>query len=103
WGVTPIDAQNHDGTPSAVYSFTYSWPNDTTLPLNDLDSRPQVLDPPFSWTAIPGAAYYKVDVNTDSNFPSGSNVCCTGKTGATSLTPVTLLTAAPPYSGRVTP
>ena len=29
WGVTPIDAQSHDGTPSDVYSFTYSWPNDT--------------------------------------------------------------------------
>jgi hypothetical protein len=103
WGVTPIDAQNHDGTPSAVYSFTYSWPNDTTLSLNDLDSRPEVFDPQFSWTAIPGAAYYKVDVNTDSNFPSGSNVCCTGKTVATSLTPVTLLPAAQAYYWRVTP
>ena len=103
WGVTPIDAQSHDGSPSTVYSFTYSWPNDTTLSLNDLDQRPEVFDPQFSWTEIPGAAYYKVDVNTDPNFPSGSNVCCSGKTVATSLTPVTLLPAAQSYYWRVTP
>ena len=62
-----------------------------------------MFDPQFSWTAIPGAAYYKVDVNTDPNFPSGSNVCCSGKTVATSLTPVTLLPAAQQYYWRVTP
>src|SRR5436190_18082925 len=103
WGVTPIDAQDHDGTASSVYSFNYSWPNDTTLSLNDLDPRPEVFDPQFSWTAIPGASYYKVDVNTDPNFPSGSNVCCTGKTVATSLTPTTLLPAAQADYWRVTP
>ena len=103
WGVTPIDAQSHDGTPSDVYSFTYSWPNDTTLSLNDLDSRPEVFDPQFSWTAIPGAAYYKVDVNTDPNFPSGSNVCCSGKTVATSLTPGDAPAGGAAYYWRVTP
>ena len=30
WGVTPIDAEGHDGTASDVFSFSYSWPTDTT-------------------------------------------------------------------------
>jgi hypothetical protein len=103
WQVTPIDAEGNQGTPSPVFTFNWSWPNDTTLTLNDLDPSSQVFDPQFSWTAIPGAAYYKVDVNTDANFPSGSNVCCTGYTVATTLAPTTLLPAAQSYYWRVTP
>ena len=103
WQVTPVDAEGNQGTPSAVFSFNWSWPNTTTLTLNDLDPSSQVFDPQFSWTAIPGAAYYKVDVNTDPNFPSGSNVCCTGFTVATSLAPTILLPAANSYYWRVTP
>jgi hypothetical protein len=103
WQVTPIDAEGNLGTASPVYSFNWSWPNNTTLTLNDLDPSSQVFDPQFSWTAIPGAAYYKVDVNTDPNFPSGSNVCCSGYTVATSLAPTTLLPAAQSYYWRVTP
>ena len=103
WQVTPIDAEGNLGTPSEWFTFTWSWPTDTTLTLNDLDPSPQVFDPQFSWTPVPGAAYYKVDVNTDPNFPSGSNVCCTGYTVATSLAPTTLLPAAKSYYWRVTP
>jgi hypothetical protein len=103
WQVTPVDAEGNQGTPSSVFSFNWSWPNTTALTLNDLDPSSQVFDPQFSWTAIPGAAYYKVDVNTDPNFPSGSNVCCTGFTVATSLAPTILLPAANSYYWRVTP
>jgi hypothetical protein len=103
WQVTPVDAEGDLGTPSDWFSFTWSWPNDTTLTLNDLDPSSQVFDPQFSWTPIAGAAYYKVDVNTDPNFPSGSSVCCDGYTVATSLTPTTLLPAAQNYYWRVTP
>jgi hypothetical protein len=103
WQVTPIDAEGNLGTPSPVFDFNWSWPNDTTLTLTDLDPSTQVFDPRFSWTPISGAAYYKVDVNTDPNFPSGSNVCCTGYTVATSLAPTTLLPAAQSYYWRVTP
>jgi hypothetical protein len=103
WQVTPIDAEGNLGTPSAVFSFNWSWPNDTTLTLDDLDPSSQVFDPQLSWTPIPGAAYYKVDVNADPNFPSGSSVCCSGYTVATSLAPTTLLPAAQSYYWRVTP
>jgi hypothetical protein len=103
WQVTPIDAEGNLGTPSAINTFTWSWPNTTTLTLSDLDPSSQVFDPQFSWTPIDGAAYYKVDVNTDPNFPSGSSVCCTGYTVATSLAPTTLLPAAHSYYWRVTP
>ena len=78
WQVTPIDAEGNEGTPSPWFTFNWSWPTDTTLTLNDLDPSSQVFDPQFSWTAVAGAAYYKVDVNNDPNFPSGSNVCCSG-------------------------
>ncbi len=103
WQVTPIDAEGNEGTPSPWFTFNWSWPTDTTLTLNDLDPSSQVFDPQFSWTAVAGAAYYKVDVNNDPNFPSGSNVCCSGVTAATSLAPTTLLPAAQNYYWRVTP
>ncbi len=104
WGVTPIDAEGHDGTPSDVFEFTYSWPTDgTTLTLNDLSTDPGVFDPQFSWTPVAGAAYYKVDVSSDPDFPSGSIVCCDGETVATSMTPTTLLPSSQAYFWRVTP
>jgi hypothetical protein len=104
WGVTPIDAEGHDGTASDVFSFTYSWPTETTtLTLNDLSTDPGVFDPQFSWTPVAGAAYYKVDVSSDPDFPSGSIVCCDGETVATSMTPTTLLPSSQAYYWRVTP
>ena len=103
WGVTPIDAEGHDGTPSQVFQFSYSWPTDTNLTLTDLSSDPGVFDPQFSWDPVPGAVYYKVDVSSDPDFPSGSIVCCTGETVATSMTPTTLLPSSTHYYWRVTP
>lgn len=107
WGVTPIDPEGNDGTPSDVFSFSYAWPTDTTLAptltLNDLSTDPGVFDPQFSWTPVPGAAYYKVDVSSDPDFPSGSIVCCDGETVATSMTPTTLLPSSQAYYWRVTP
>jgi hypothetical protein len=103
WGVTPIDAEAHLGTPSQVFHFNYSWPTDTVLTVNDLNSDSGVFDPQFSWDPVPGAAYYKVDVSSDPDFPSGSIVCCTGETVATSMTPTTLLPSSQAYYWRVTP
>ncbi len=48
WGVTPIDSESHDGTASDVFSFTYSWPTDTTLADADAERpehRPGCLRP----------------------------------------------------------
>ena len=64
WGVTPIDAEGHDGTPSQVFQFIYSWPTDTTLTLTNLSGDPGVFDPQFLVDPVPGAAYYKVDVSS---------------------------------------
>jgi hypothetical protein len=52
---------------------------------------------------VAGAAYYKVDVSSDPDFPSGSIVCCNGETVATSMTPTTLLPSSQAYYWRVTP
>ena len=112
WGVTPVDAEGHEGTPSDVFQFTYSWPSLTTagansvaptLTVTDLNPDPNVFDPQLSWTPIDGASYYKVDVSSDSGFSSGSIVCCTDQTVATTMTPTTLLPSSQAYYWRVTP
>jgi hypothetical protein len=90
WGVTPVDAQGNKGTPSPVASFRWAWPSTTTTRLADLVEAPEVMDPEFSWDAIPGAATYEVEVNSSQDFAPGSKVCCSAATIATSLTPTVL-------------
>jgi protein-S-isoprenylcysteine O-methyltransferase Ste14 len=85
WAVTPLDAQDHKGARSAVGSFTYAWPSTTTTSLLQLNSGPELFDPQFSWTPVPGAARYEVEVNAAVGFPPGSKWCCTGATIGTSL------------------
>jgi hypothetical protein len=55
--------------------------------VTDLDPASEVYDPKFSWTPVPGAARYQVEVNPTADFAPGSTVCCSGTTIATSLTP----------------
>ena len=95
WGVTPIDAEGHDGLKSDSFSFTWDWPaTDTTLSVTDLDSAPEVFDPQFSWTPIPGASSYQIEINPDGqNWSSGSKICCSDDSVATSYSPTTLLPA----------
>jgi hypothetical protein len=88
WAVTPIDAQNHLGEQSPVRSFTWEWPSDTTPVVTDLADSTELFDPEFSWDAIPGAGHYEVEVNSSSDFASGSKVCCSDKTISTTLTPL---------------
>jgi hypothetical protein len=102
WNVTPIDAENQHGTPSPTWSFTWNWDVSTTLTVTDLDSSDEVYDPQFSWTPIAGAAYYEVEVNSDSSWASGSKVCCSGFSVGTSLSPTKLLPAGT-YYWRVRP
>ncbi|HEY7018857.1 MAG TPA: hypothetical protein VH297_10365 [Gaiellaceae bacterium] len=90
WSVTPVDAEGNRGVPTPVASFSWLWPSATTPALSDLNSAPEVFDPHFSWTPVPGAARYEVEVNSSSDFAPGSKVCCTGTTIATSLTPTTV-------------
>ena len=66
-------------------------------------SRPERLRPAVLVDADDGASYYKVDVSSDSGFSSGSIVCCTDQTVATTMTPTTLLPSSQAYYWRVTP
>ena len=77
WGVVPMDAQGHRGAPSTVGSFTWTWPTATAGTVGDLRVDTEVYDPFFSWDAVPGAAKYELEVNSDDEFALGSKVCCT--------------------------
>jgi hypothetical protein len=87
WGVTPVDAEGNRGAPSPSRSFVWAWPSTTTLHLEDLNPAPEAFDPRFSWDAVPGAARYEVEINSSDDFATGSKVCCSGTTIATSLSP----------------
>jgi hypothetical protein len=100
WGVTPLDAEGNRGTPSAVGSFTWSWPSTTTPRVDDQVSDPELFDLRFSWDQVPGAARYEVEINSSVDFAPGSKVCCNGTTINTSLSP-TLVFADDAYYWRV--
>ena len=87
WNVIPADSQGNRGAPSPVASFSWTWPSTTTPAVTDLMSAPEMFDPQFSWTAVPGATKYEVEVNSSSDFAPGSKVCCTQLTISTSLAP----------------
>jgi hypothetical protein len=87
WGVTPVDAQNHRGAPSAVQSFMWTWPTSTLTQVSDLFADPEVFDPHFSWDPVAGAARYEVEVNSSVDFAPGSKVCCSNAVIGTSLSP----------------
>ncbi|HEX8856320.1 MAG TPA: hypothetical protein VF752_12050 [Thermoleophilaceae bacterium] len=99
WGITPEDTGGHDGEPSAVGSFDWSWGTGTSTTVEDATGshesdgagRPKVLSPNLSWGVVPGAARYEVEVNTFSDFPPGSKVCCNELTTGTSLSPTRFL------------
>ena len=97
WTVTPLNAQSKPGLASAASHFTWNWPaTSTELTVTDLDSSSQVFDPQFSWTPIPGATSYQVEINSagpGQNWTSGSKVCCNTDSVATSYSPPTLLPA----------
>ena len=87
WGVTPVDAEGNRGVPSSVGSFTWSWPSTTTPQVTDLVPAAEMFDPQFSWTPVPGAARYEVEINSSVDFAPGSKVCCSGTTVNTTLSP----------------
>ena len=100
WGVTPLDAEGNRGVPSAVSSFSWSWPSRTTLHVTDVVPDPELYDARFSWDRVPGAARYEVEINSSVDFAPGSKVCCGGTTINTSLSP-TLVFPDDTYYWRV--
>ena len=76
WGIVPLDAAGNRGGASPVWRFTWRWPSTTTPQVTDVASAVEIYDHRFSWTPVPGAAGYEVEVNTSSDFAAGSKVCC---------------------------
>ncbi|MDP9491981.1 MAG: hypothetical protein M3P42_07255 [Actinomycetota bacterium] len=91
WGVTPLNSQGHRGVPSPVASFMWTWPTNASASVEDLMGETEVFDPFFSWSPVPGAAKYELEVNPTADFSAGSKVCCTGTVIATSHSPTSLL------------
>jgi protein-S-isoprenylcysteine O-methyltransferase Ste14 len=87
WRITPLDAQGNRGAPSQVWSFVWFWPSATSVRFADLASEPEVVDPQFSWDAVPGAARYEVEVSSSRDFAPGSRVCCSTAVLGTSHSP----------------
>ncbi|MGZ4318379.1 MAG: hypothetical protein ACXVRD_03525 [Gaiellaceae bacterium] len=91
WAVQPVDAEGNRGAQTPVTTFSWVWPSATTPQVTDLNPAPEVFDPELSWTPVPGAARYEVEVNSSVSFSAGSKVCCTGTTIGTSLSPPSVL------------
>jgi hypothetical protein len=91
WAITPVDAENFTGPRSVVSSFTWTWPSATTPVETNVATDPAVVDPQFTWSPVAGAASYQVQVNTSSDFPAGSQFCCTTAPTGTTLNPTQLL------------
>lgn len=90
WQITPVDSDGHKGTPSTVGRFGWAWPSGLTPAVKDLNPAREVFDPLLSWSAVPGAARYDVEVNTTAEFAPGSKVYTAGVIG-TSVSPTTQL------------
>jgi hypothetical protein len=95
WAITPVDAIGHRGARSRVGSFKWSWPTTTTPSVTPLNYEPGETElkwtPEFTWTQIPGAARYQVEVSSAEGFPAGSTWCCSGSTIGTSASPALAL------------
>jgi len=76
WGITPLDAGGNPGSPSPVSSFTWVWPTQTTLSVNDVASPAEIQDYEFSWTTVPGAAGYQVEINSSVCPGANTPPCC---------------------------
>jgi hypothetical protein len=91
WAVTPMDAQGNRGERSSVASFRWAWHSETKASVHDLVAVPEHFDPQLSWTPVPGAARYEVEVNPSHEWAVGSKVCCNDPVLTTTLSPTQLL------------
>jgi hypothetical protein len=70
WRVVPVDPGGHDGTPSEERSFIASYNFVPTLLEPENFANP-TFTPTFSWTAVRGAEFYRLQYSTDPSFSSG--------------------------------
>jgi hypothetical protein len=65
WRVSGVDADGHEGTPSAGWSFAKTT-DGPALVSPGVDAS--ITTPTFEWEAVNGAAYYKLELSAASNF-----------------------------------
>jgi hypothetical protein len=83
---------------SAIFTFRKQWYIQPKL-LTPSNNYQHVRFPHFSWTPVPGASYYKVEVNTVNSFPGTKS----GTTANTFWEPDTYEGGMQVYYWRVTP
>ena len=104
WHVLPIDAGNHLGTASEVRSFTLAYGTtvfgQTPTLLEPADNSYPVFTPTFRWTAVVGAARYRLEYTSDEtcDFASGAIAV---ETRMTEYTPTTTFPNDASYCWRV--
>lgn len=97
WRVVPLDPNDREGMPSQVRQFTvaYSAPPQPLTPANDATPP---YTPTFSWTAVRGAQFYRLEYSTDPTLNTGVT---TIETRSTSFTPDTAIENDQNYYWRV--
>ena len=91
WAVMPVDARGNRGARSRVSSFQWRWPSATKPAVTDLVGAQEHYDPRFTWTPVPGAARYEVEINPSKDWAVGSKVCCRDPLVTTTFSPTQLL------------
>jgi hypothetical protein len=91
WAIAPVDAAGDVGKRSAISSFTWAWPSDTTVSEADDSADQSVVEPQFSWAPIAGAASYGIEISRAQDFASGSDVIDQTGVVGDSYTPTQIL------------
>lgn len=87
WRITPVDLAGNSGTPSDTFSFAMQW-NRAPILLEPLDGATPTFTPSFSWVAMPGAAYYVLEVSTDPDFSTNVTSYSAKNTAYTPVLPL---------------
>ena len=96
WQVTPFDNKGNAGAPSPIWSFTFNWKTAPTL-LAPEDRIDTPFLPRFSWTAVEGAKEYRLQISSQENFSSFTQIV----TANTDYTPLKELSNDAEYFWRV--
>lgn len=79
WRVLPLDPASRQGTPSLVRSFTLNY-NQIPTQLQPANGSSPTFTPSFSWTAVRGAQFYRLQYSTDPSLNSGVTTVDTNNT-----------------------
>ncbi len=91
WAVRPIDASGQLGARSLVRSFSWTWPSDTSLAESDSSPDPTYEQPAFTWSPIPGASSYELQVATNPAYATNSIILDTSSLVGNTYTPTSFM------------